>query len=107
MEQKTSLNHKNLYENEDFQNIVMPFEDTKILEFDQYHKSDKVSFIIQADLEPLMEKIDGCKNPERSPTTKVGEHISSGFSMSTISSLKSIENKHNVCRSKDYMKNFL
>ena len=40
----------------------MPPEDTKILEFDQYQKSDKASFIIYADLESVIEKIDGCKN---------------------------------------------
>ena len=34
---------------------------------------------------PLIEKIDGCKNnPENSSTTKVGEHIPSGFSKSII-----------------------
>ena len=33
----------------------MPFEDTKILEFNQYEKSDKAPFIIYADLECLME----------------------------------------------------
>ena len=43
----------------------------------------------------FIEKIDGCKNdPANSPTTKVHGHIPSGFSMSTISSFKNIENKH-------------
>ena len=38
-------------------------------------------------------KIDVCKNnPEHSSTTKVGKHKPSGFSMSTTSSFKSIEN---------------
>ena len=63
-----------------------PFEDIKILEFNQYRKSDKTPFIIYADLKCLMEEIDGCKNnPENLYTTKVNEHIPSGFSMSTIS----------------------
>ena len=67
----------------------MPSEDTKILEFNQYHKSDKTPFVIYADLESLIEKIDGCKNnPQKSFTTKVGKHILLGFSMSTISSFK-------------------
>ena len=75
--------------------IVLPYKDTKMLEFNQYQKSDKAPFIIYADLECLMEKIDGCENnPEKSSTTKVGEHIRSGFSMSKISSYKSIRNKH-------------
>ena len=37
-------------------------EDTKILQFNQYQKFDKAPFIIYADLECLIEKIDGCKN---------------------------------------------
>ena len=57
--------------------------------FNQYHKSDKGPFIIYADLESLIQNIPGCKNnPEKSSTRKVGEHIPSGFSMSTISSFK-------------------
>ena len=83
----------------------MPSEETKILEFDQYKKSDKVPLTIYADLECIIEKIDGCKNnPENSSTVKVSEHILSGFSMSTISSFRSIENKHDVYRGKDCMK---
>ena len=78
----------------------MPFEDTKILEFNQYQKSDKAPFIY-ADLECTKEKIDGCKNNlENSSTTKVSEHIPFGFSMSTIS-FRSIENNHDVYRGKD------
>ena len=63
----------------------MPPEDTKILEFNQYQKSDKTPFVIYTDLECLIEKTDGCKNnPENLSTTKLSEHIQSGFSMSTI-----------------------
>ena len=59
----------------------MPSEDTEILEFNQYQKSDKAPFIIYADLECLVEKIYGCKNnPENSSATKVREYISLGFS---------------------------
>ena len=58
----------------------MPYEDTKILEFNQYQKSDKATFVIYADLECIKEKIDGCKsNPENSSTAKVSEDIPSGF----------------------------
>ena len=78
---------------------------TKILEFNQYQKSDKAPFVIHADLECFVEKIDGCKNnPENSSTTKVDEHIPLGLLMSTISSSKSTENKHDVYRGKDFMK---
>ena len=40
----------------------MPSEDTKILELNQYRKSYKAPFVIYADLECVIEKIDGCKN---------------------------------------------
>ena len=84
----------------------MPSKDTKILPFNQYQKPDKAPFAIYADLECIMEKTDVCKNyPKNSSTAKVDKHISSGFSMSTIS-FKSIENKHDKYRGKDCLKRF-
>ena len=45
----------------------MVSDDTKILEFIQYQKSDKAPFTIYADFECIIEEIDGCKNnPENS-----------------------------------------
>ena len=52
--------HKKVYRNKDFCNITMTFEDTKNVELNQYQKSDKAPFIIYADIESLIEKIDGC-----------------------------------------------
>ena len=58
----------------------MTSKDTKILEFNQYQKSDKAPFISYADLECLIQKMDGCKNnPRNSYTTNVSKHISSSF----------------------------
>ena len=37
--------HKKVCENKDFCDVIMPFEDTKILEFNQYQKSDTAPFI--------------------------------------------------------------
>ena len=57
---------------------------TKILKLSQYQNYDKATLIIYADFECLIEKTDGCKNnPENSPTSKVGKHILSSFSMPT------------------------
>ena len=48
-------------------------------------KSDKMSYIIYAELKSLLKKIDGfLNNPENSSTTKIGDHIPCGCSMSTI-----------------------
>ena len=77
----------------------MPSEDIKISEFNQYQKSDKSPFLKIFD---FWQRIGGCKNnPEERSATKVGKHISSGFSMSTILSFKGIENNHDVYRGKD------
>ena len=82
--------HRKVCENKDFCSVIMPSEDTKILGFNQYKKSDKAPFIIYADLECIIEKIDVCQNsPENSSTTKVSEHILPGFAMSTLSSFRS------------------
>ena len=73
----------------------MPSEDTEILEFSQYQKSDKAPFIDYGDLECIIEKIDRFKNnPENLSVTKISEHIPQVFSMSAISLFKSIENKY-------------
>ena len=67
---------KKLRENKDFCNIVIPFEDTKILLFHQYKKSDEAVLIVYAEHECVIEKIDICKyNPENSSITKESEHI--------------------------------
>ena len=63
----------------------MPLEKDKILEFEQYIKLDKMSYIIYVDIESLIRKIEECaNNPENSSRSKIGEHIPWGYSMSTI-----------------------
>ena len=81
----------------------MPSEDTKILESNQYKKSDKTPFIIYADLECIIEKINGCKN---NPNPFI-EHILWVFSISTISLCRSIKNQHDTCKGKDCIKRFV
>ena len=108
LEQKPNLNRiKKVCENKDFCNVIIPSENDKILEFNQYQKSDKAPFIIYADLECIIEKIDGCQNnTENSSITKVRKHIPPGFSMSRISSFWSIKHKHGAYRGKDCLKKF-
>ena len=74
-----------LCKNKDFWGAVMPSEDIKILEFNQYRKSGKTASVIYADLESLIKRKDGCKNNlEKSSATEVGEHVPCGCSMPTI-----------------------
>ena len=107
LEQKNLESHKKVCESKNFCNVIIPSQDSKILEFNQYQKSYKVLFFIYAVLGCIIKKINGCKNnPGSWSTTKGSEHNPSGFSMSTISSFRSIKNKHDVCRVKDSIKNF-
>ena len=81
--------HKKVCENKDFYQVVIPSEDTEVLEFNQY------------------QKIVGCKNnPENSFTTKVGQYIPSDLSILIILPFRNIENKHDVYRIKDCIKIF-
>ena len=82
-------------------------EKDDILEFNQYMKSDKIPYIIYADIESLIKKVKRCaNNPENSSTTKIGEHIPCEYSMSTIWAFDHIENKHTLYRGNDCMKKF-
>ena len=95
LEQKNKLeSHKSVCESKD---VIMPSEDTTILELNQYQKSDKAPFNIYADHECIIEKIEGCKNnPEKSSTTKVGKHISSGVWMPKKQLMKFLNNDREV-----------
>ena len=85
----------------------MSSEKDQILEFNQYVKSDKMSYVIYADIESLIRKIDGCANNlEDSSTTKIGEHMPRGYSFSTIWAFDNIEKKHTLYCGKDCMKKF-
>ena len=75
----------------------MPSEKKKILTFNQYVKSDKMPYIFHANTESLIREIDGCENnPEKSSTMKIDEHISCGYSLSTILGFDHIENKNTL-----------
>ena len=63
----------------------MSLEKINVLEFNQYIKSDKLPYIIHADMEPLIIKIDWCaNNPENYLRKKLGQCIPFGYSKPTI-----------------------
>ena len=85
----------------------MPNEDNKIFKYNHGEKSMKAPFIIYADLESLLEKMNTCyDNPEKSSTTKINKHTPSGYSLFTHCSFKKAENKLNYYRGEDCMKKF-
>ena len=62
-------------------------------------KSDKMSYIIYADLEYFIKKMDRCaSNLEKHSTTKIDEYIPSGYSISTIWKFDTIKSKYSLCR---------
>ena len=65
----TKMKHKS--ENHDYCYVEMPKEDNKILKYNHGEKSMKAPFIIYADLESLLEKMNAYHNsPEKSSTNK-------------------------------------
>ena len=85
----------------------MPDENNKILKFNLGEKSLKHPFIIYANLECLLEKIDTCYNsPEKSYTEKKGKHKPSGYSLVACCSFDKTKTTVNYYRGKDCMKIF-
>ena len=85
----------------------MSSEKDNILEFNQYIKSDKMPYMIYADIVSLITKIDGCvNNPENSSATKIGDHIPCEYSMSTIWAFDQTESKDNLYHKKGCTKIF-
>ena len=99
--------HKKICENHDYCNIEMPSPNNNIIKYNQGEKSLELAFIIYADLECLLKKIDTCyNNPDLSSTTKINQHIPSGYSIYTNCSFDKANNKLSYYRGEDCMKRF-
>ena len=94
-------------ENHEYCHIEMPNKDNNKIKYNQGEKSVKLPFIIYADLECLIEKINTCyNNPKESSTTKINHHTPSGYSIFTHCSFYESKNKLNYYRGEDCMKRF-
>ena len=70
-------------------------------------QSLKVPFIIYADLECLLQKINTCQNnPDKSYTEKKATHRPSGYSLVTCCSFDKSKNERKYYRGEDCMKIF-
>ena len=99
--------HKKVCENHDYCCVEMPNEYNKILKYNHGEKSIRAPFIIYADLESLLKKMNTCyDNPEKSSTTKINKHTPSGYSLFMHCSFNKAENKLDYYRGEDCMKKF-
>ena len=99
--------HKKICDNHEYCNIEMPNKDNNLIKYNQGDKSLKLPFIIYANLEYLLKKIDTCQNnPDLSSTTKINQHIPSGYSIYTSCSFDKSNNKLSYYRGKDCMRRF-
>ena len=99
--------HKKVCENHDYCNIEMPFNDNNLIKYNDGEKSLKLPFVIYADLECILIKIDTCQNnPDLSSTTKINQHIPSGYSIYTSCSFDKYNNKLSYYRGEDWMRTF-
>ena len=66
----------------------------------------RAPFVIYADLECLLEKMNTChNNPEKSSTTKINKHTASGYSLFTHCLFDATKNKPDYYRGKNCAKN--
>ena len=85
----------------------MPNEENKIIKYNQGEKSIKLPFIIYADLECLLEKMNTCyNNPDESSTTEINKHTPSGYLLFMHCSFDKTKTKLDYYRDEDCMKKF-
>ena len=99
--------HKKVCENHDYCYIETPEKDDKILKYNNGEKSIKVPFIIYADLESLLDKMNpGYNNPEKLSISKINKHTPSDYSLFTHCSFDTTKNRLDYYKGKNCMKNF-
>ena len=100
--------YKKICENHNYCHLEMPTKNNNIIKYNHGEKSMKLTFVIYADLECLLEKISTCiNNPNESSTTKINKHTPLGYSIFTHCSFDKSKNKLSYYRGKDCMKVFL
>ena len=89
--------HESVSKNKGFCGIVMPSEKSNILEFNQCMNSDKMPYIIYAEIDSLIKKIDGCANNlENLQQQKLGSLLLVDIQYQPYGFFDNIENKHTL-----------
>ena len=99
---------KKICKNNEYCNIDMPSPNNNLIKYNQGEKSLKLPFVIYAHLEFILKKkIDTCQNnPDLSSTTKINQHIPSGYSIYTSCVFDKYNNKLSYYRGEDCMRRF-
>ena len=98
---------KKYVKTKDFCNLKTPDEDNKILKYVSGEKWLKIPFVIYADLECLLKKINTWQNnPDKSYTEKKATHRPSGYSLVTCYSFDKSWNEQKYYRGEACMKIF-
>ena len=99
--------HKKVCENHEYCNIEIPSNSNNLIKYNQGDKSLKLPFIIYADLECLLEKINTFQNnPDLLSTSKINQHVPSGYSIYTSCLFDTSNNKLSHYRGEDCMRRF-
>ena len=99
--------HEKICKNHDFCHLKMPDAENNILISKPEKKSLKHPFIIYADLECLLLKMNTCNNNlNKSYKTAKALHKPSGYSLLVSCSFDKLENKQTYYRGRDCMKRF-
>ena len=104
--------HEKIWKNHDFCHLKMRDAENNILQSKPGKKSLKHAFVIYADLECLLLKMNTCNNNNnnnnnnKSYTTAKALHKPSGYSLLTSCSFDKSENKQTYYRGRDCMKRF-
>ena len=79
--EKSLNNHLEYCSNHEAVKIDMPKKEESVLKFKNYHKGERVPFMIYADTESLIKLIESCEpNPQNSYTKKYQKHEPISFS---------------------------
>ena len=99
--------HNKVCENRNYCKIKMPSNDNNFIMCNQDEKILKLPFVICADLKCILKKISTCyNNPDLSSTTKISQHVPSGYSIFTNCTFDKSYNKLNYYRGEDRMNRF-
>jgi len=99
--------HQNLCLKVEAQTITLP-KKGEVYEFNNWQKMQKVPFVIYADFEAILPKVQGAKpNPNNSYTEKTEKHKTSGFCFKTVCIHEQFNRPEVLYRGKDADKKFV